>query len=171
MINGVHHVSLATADLDAFLGFYRDLLGLPLNSEGLIEPAPGFEDLYAAFESVTALPGTRARVAQLGAGNLQIEVFQYLDPLPRPGEARPPCDVGIRHIAFDVTDIEAEYARLKAAGVPSLSVPQTMGPFGLRSVYLRDPDGNIVELQEVLPGSPVDKSHVTGLRAGEEQPA
>lgn len=27
MINGVHHVSIATTDLERMLGFYRDLLG------------------------------------------------------------------------------------------------------------------------------------------------
>lgn len=168
MINGIHHVSLATADMDAFLGFYRDLMGLPLVSDGMMEPGVPFEGLYEAFQTVVGLPGNRARVAHLTAGNVHIEVFQYLDPVPRPGEARPAQDVGIRHLAFDVTDIDAEYARLKAAGVPSLSEPQNMGPFGLRSVYLRDPDHNIVELQEVLPGSHADKSHVTGIPAAKE---
>ena len=29
MINGIHHVSLSTTDMDRLLHFYRDLLGLP----------------------------------------------------------------------------------------------------------------------------------------------
>jgi len=71
-----------------------------------------------------------------------------------------PWDVGLRHIAFDVTDIDSEYERLKAAGVEFLSEPQSLDGVGLRSVYMRDPDGNIVEMQEVFAGSPVDRSHV-----------
>ena len=34
MIRGVHHVAVATGDLDRLIGFYRDLLGLEVISEG-----------------------------------------------------------------------------------------------------------------------------------------
>ena len=51
-------------------------------------------------------------------------------------------------MAFDVIDIFSEYERLKKAGVPFHTEPQTVGLF--RSTYGRDPDGNIFELQEVL---------------------
>ena len=81
-----------------------------------------------------------------------------MGPVPRP------CDVGIRHICFDVTDIDAEYQRLVAAGVPFISAPQLMANNTVKAVYARDPDNNIVELQEVFAGSFVDKSHVRGLR-------
>lgn len=62
-----------------------------------------------------------------------------------------------------MTGVDAEYARLRAAGVEFISEPQTMGNHGVKAVYPRDPDGNIVELQEIFPGSRVDKSHVRGL--------
>lgn len=155
MINGTHHVSLSTADLDRFLAFYCALLGLPLLSRALMEPGtlPGFERIVGA-------PGTRVTVAQLSAGNLRLEVFCYESPEPAPADCKLPWDVGIRHIAFDVTDIDGEYRRLAAAGVEFLSPPQTIDVAGVRSVYLRDPDDNIVELQEVLPGGLVDRTHV-----------
>ncbi|MDB6107172.1 MAG: hypothetical protein JWO52_7171 [Gammaproteobacteria bacterium] len=38
MINGVHHISLATADMARCLHFYRDLVGLTLIGEGHSEP-------------------------------------------------------------------------------------------------------------------------------------
>jgi len=164
MINGVHHVALATADMDRLLEFYCGMLGLPLMSDGRIEPGESRE-----FETVVGLADTRVRVAQLGVGNLRIELFEYAHPTPEAGEAKRACDVGIRHLAFDVTGIDEEYERLKAAGVTFLSTPQSIGNHGLRSVYLRDPDGNIIEFQEIFPGSPVDKSHITGL-AGPHQP-
>ena len=62
------------------------------------------------------------------------------------------------HIAFDVTDIDAEYERLKAAGVEFISPPQKLGA-GCASCYLYDPDGNLVELQEILIGSPMTRAH------------
>lgn len=160
MINGVHHVSFATADMDAFIGFYHGLIGLPIRSDGVIGPETSPTPFHHAFEMVVGIPGARVRSVQLAGGNVRIEAFQYLEPEPTPGKARPSCDVGIRHIAFDVTDIDAEYERLVAAGAVPISTPQTMGDRGVRAVYLRDPDGNMVELQEILPGSAVDKSHV-----------
>ena len=67
---------------------------------------------------------------------------------------RPASDAGLTHVAFDVVDILGEYERLKKAGVPFHTEPQTVGLF--RSTYGRDPDENIFELQEVLdPGHPV----------------
>lgn len=160
MINGAHHISLSTADMDRFLGFYHGLLGLPLLHDGWMEP--GNSD----FETIVGLKDTRVRVARLAVGNIQIEIFQYAEPVPAPGEEKRPCDVGIRHIAFDVTDIDGEYARLSAAGVPFFSPPQSIGNFGIRSAYLRDPDGNIVELQEIFPGGVLDKSFIRGMTAG-----
>lgn len=161
MINGAHHVALATADMDRILHFYCGLLGLPLLSDGQIEPGQSPE-----FETVVGLADTRVRVAQLGIGNLRMELFEYAEPKPAPGDKKRACDVGIRHVAFDVTGIDDEYARLAQAGVEFISEPQSIGNHGVRSAYLRDPDGNIVEFQEVFPGSPVDRSHIHGLPEG-----
>ena len=160
MIHGVHHIALATADMDRLLHFYRDLIGLPQLSDGRIEPG------NTAFETVVGETDARVRIAQLGAGNVRIEIFHYEAPVPAPGELRRSRDVGLKHIAFDVTDIDAEYDRLVAAGVASISAPQSIGHNMVRSVYLRDPDGNIVELQEIFAGSGIDRSHVVGMTAG-----
>jgi len=157
MINGVHHISLATADMAKFLHFYRDLIGLTVLFEG--DSPPG----NTWFETVVGLKDARVRSAALRGGNVQIEVFQYKHPLPTVGPVPRPCDVGIRHICFDVTDIDAEYRRLKAAGVEFISEPQVMGNHKVKAVYARDSDNNIVELQEIFTGSVVDKSHVRGL--------
>jgi catechol 2,3-dioxygenase-like lactoylglutathione lyase family enzyme len=149
MIRGVHHISLSTTDLDALIHFYRDLLGMKLDR---ISPlAPGF----TAFETVVGIRNVSGSVAQFNLGNMNMEVFCYTDPTPRPGERRPACDAGIRHMAFDVKDIAAEYERLKAAGVDFISRPQYIAPGKCTSCYCYDPDGNIVELQELFPGTPV----------------
>jgi catechol 2,3-dioxygenase-like lactoylglutathione lyase family enzyme len=157
MINGVHHISLATADMARFLHFYGELIGLTVLYEGHSPPG------NISFETVVGLKDARVHSAALRGGNVQIEVFQYEHPLPGVGPVPRPCDVGIRHICFDVTDIDAEYARLKAAGVEFISPPQQMGNHKVKAVYARDPDNNIVELQEIFAGSLVDKSHVRGL--------
>lgn len=150
MINGIHHISLSTTDLDRLLGFYRDLLGLPARHVSVLEE--NNED----FETIVGMKNTRGRAASVRAGNVQIEFFEYSNPVPKPVERRPACDAGIRHIAFDVTDIMAEYHRLKAAGIEFVSEPQYLKA-RVCSVYGYDPDGNIFELQEIFEGSPVER--------------
>lgn len=46
-------------------------------------------------------------------------------------------------IGFEVDDVDGEYERLKAAGVTIVKPPASY-PWGTRSVWFRDPDGNIV---------------------------
>ena len=77
------------------------------------------------------------------------ELFQYATPQPHPSDSnRPVCDHGITHLCLQVTDIDAEYARLKAAGMRFHCPPQEYTS-GLWATYGRDPDGNVVELLEV----------------------
>ena len=98
---------------------------------------------------------SQAKLRSSISGNMNMEVFCYKNPTPQPGERRPACDAGIRHLAFDVKDIFAEYERLKAAGVDFISPPQYIEPGKCTSCYFYDPDGNIVEMQELHPGTPV----------------
>jgi catechol 2,3-dioxygenase-like lactoylglutathione lyase family enzyme len=84
-----------------------------------------------------------------------MEVFCYQTPAPKAETRRPACDAGIRHLAFDVLDIHSEYERLSAAGVDFISPPQHIAPGRCTSCYCYDPDGNIVELQEIHPESPI----------------
>ena len=46
-------------------------------------------------------------------------------------------------LEFEVEDVDEEYARLLELNVPIVKPPTTQ-PWGLRSVWFRDPDGNIV---------------------------
>jgi catechol 2,3-dioxygenase-like lactoylglutathione lyase family enzyme len=46
-------------------------------------------------------------------------------------------------VDFEVADIDVEFARLTALGVPCVKPPITY-PWGRRSAWFRDPDGNIV---------------------------
>jgi len=152
MIRGVHHISLSTVDLDRCIHFYRDLLGMTLDRVSSLVPG------FTSFETVVGLQHVSGQVAQFNLGNLNMEVFCYRDPVPRPGERRPACDAGIRHLAFDVKDIHVEYERMRAAGVDFISAPQHIPPGKCTSCYCYDPDGNIVELQEIHEGSPIRKA-------------
>jgi len=143
MIHGIHHTAISTPDLDRSLSFYRDLLGARIVSE--FEWPEGTE----VADRIVGLEGSSARAVMLKLGNAMIEIFQYWTPTPRPAEAeRPVCDHGLTHLCLDVTDIDREYDRLVAAGMKFHSPPQDLG--AVKAAYGRDPDGNVVELQEVV---------------------
>ena len=94
------------------------------------------------------LEGTSGRVVLLRAGNAMLELFEYASPQPRPADAeRRLCDHGITHLCIDVDDVDAEVRRLEAAGMRFHCAPVDYGT--VKCTYGRDPDGNVIELQEV----------------------
>ena len=55
---------------------------------------------------------------------------------------------------LQVRDVDAEFARLEAAGVTAVQAPVDE-PWGLREARVRDPDGLMLVLIEVLPDHPL----------------
>ena len=150
MIRGVHHVAISTPDLDRLAAFYTDVVGFEPVMEASWSDRP-------LVDRMIGLRGSAARQVMLRAGNAYLELFEYSSPAPRPADpARPPSDHGITHLCLDVVDIDAEYERLSANGMSFHSPPPTPEEMGgsprLRAIYARDPDGNIVELQEIIDG-------------------
>jgi catechol 2,3-dioxygenase-like lactoylglutathione lyase family enzyme len=147
MIRGIHHVGLSTPDLDRLTAFYRDVMGFDvvMNTQ--------WRD-REIIDRMVGLSGSAARQVMLKAGNAYLELFEYESPVPRPPLTdRNPADHGYTHFCIDVVDIDAEYERLSANGMSFHAPPPTTDELGhtrLRAIYARDPDGNIVELQEVL---------------------
>src|SRR3546814_20390474 len=84
MIRGMHHISLATADMDRFVAFYRDLLGVQLDRVSSIPD--GFEP----FENIVVMRATCGEVAQFQLGHMPLDVFRDEQPQPEAG-ARPPA--------------------------------------------------------------------------------
>lgn len=146
MIRGIHHVAVSTGDLDRLVAFYTNLFGFEIVMQ------TGWDD-QPAIDEIVGLERSSARQVMLSAGNAFIELFEYATPQgrqPAPGD-RTAADHGYTHFCIDVTDIDAEYARLSAAGMEFHCPPPTLGDGRVRATYGRDPDGNIIELQEVDP--------------------
>jgi uncharacterized glyoxalase superfamily protein PhnB len=55
-------------------------------------------------------------------------------------------------LEFKVTDVDAEYLRIKEQ-VKIWVKPPTTQPWGTRSIYFRDPDGNLVDFYTRVPAS------------------
>lgn len=132
-----HHVGLTVSELETAVEFYRDVLGLPVLDR--------FEVDGPAFETVVGIDGASGRFIHLDAGGGRIELVEYVPvgaDQPDAGLNQP----GASHIGLAIDDLDGFLE-----GVPDtvdcLSEPQTTES-GTRLVFLRDPDGNLVELLE-----------------------
>jgi catechol 2,3-dioxygenase-like lactoylglutathione lyase family enzyme len=147
MIRGIHHVAISTPDLDRLTTFYIDVFGFEQVMETNWRNRP-------IVDRMIGLTDSAARQVMLRAGNAFLELFQYEAPQGwSANPSRSPADHGYTHFCIDVTDIDAEYERLSANGMTFHAAPPTSEEIGdtrLRAIYGRDPDGNIVELQEIL---------------------
>lgn len=150
MLKGIIHVGLTVTDLERSVAFYRDILGLTYLGEMEME-GPETERLFQQKDC-------KARVAYLnGIPELAappVELIQFVGQEPE-RQAGNLFRTSISELCFAVEDIDREYLRLKDLGVEFLSEPQTFDSteygFGKsRAVYLRDPDGIVLELLQPL---------------------
>lgn len=141
---GVHHVAISVASLEAAKDFYVGKLGFPVADEDHI-PASTEGD------RVFALKDASCKVLMVKAGNLFLEIFEFENPAPKAQNNRPVCDHGYTHMAFEVEDIDAAYEYLEKAGVRWHHTPVDADE-GYLTTYGRDPFGNVIEIQQMLPG-------------------
>lgn len=123
----VDYVILYVRDLDRAVAFYQDVVGLPLRLR-------------------------RAGYAEFATANLKFALYERrLLPGLIGGDAAGDGPAG--ETLFLVPDVDAEAERLRHAGATILSGPSDR-PWGHRTVHLRDPDGNVVELAQEIPRQP-----------------
>jgi glyoxylase I family protein len=146
MIRGIHHVAINTANYDKIINFYRTAFGFEV-------VAPEFSWRDSPYvDDVVGMEGSAARTVMLKAGTAYLEVFEYFSPPSRVAEPLRPNDRGYTHFAVDTDDIEADYERLKSAGMTfTHKVPDAQDAQGgiLRALYGKDPDGNVIELLQL----------------------
>jgi catechol 2,3-dioxygenase-like lactoylglutathione lyase family enzyme len=132
-LRGLHHLTLISSDLARTIAFYRDLLGLAVVHDGPSDDDPGTRHVW--FGALDGHPG------------MLLSFLHYPD-LPK-------GVVGTgstHHFALIVDSPEEQEAwrdYLRRQGVECTEVFDR-GAF--RSIYVRDPDGHIVEIATRGPG-------------------
>ena len=130
MLTGIGHVAFIIQDLDRSLDFYCTKLGFRrafhLDREGT--PSPWIVYLQIA-------PGHFIELFPGGQGENQ----------PRP--------VGYNHFCLLVDDLAATLKELQARGLPIPGEP-VCGLDHNWQYWLKDPDGNSIELMQIMPNSP-----------------
>jgi catechol 2,3-dioxygenase-like lactoylglutathione lyase family enzyme len=139
-VSRIHHVGISVSKLDRSLAFYRDLLGMSVI--GLSDD----EDVGA----IVGIPSARVRIADLDAGNGQIlELLEYGSE-NTDGGVHGPDTVGSCHLSLQVGELQSALSRLESAGFMPIGERAELSIGGVWEdcaiVYVRDPDGVILEL-------------------------
>lgn len=133
-IGTLDHLVLRVRDLEAMVAFYGEVLGCPVER---VVPEAGLH--------------------QLRAGTALIDLVTLDGPIGRDGGAGPGAEGhNLEHfcLRIDPFDEAALAAWLDAAGIEHETPARRYGADGFgRSIYLRDPEGNRVELK----GPPEDR--------------
>lgn len=117
MLGAIDHTGIAVADLDDWIPFYRDVLGMPL-----------------AHRETLAEQGVEAALLDVGDGHVELIAPLRADSgVARFLERRGP---GLHHVAYRVDDIEAALASLSAAGVRLIDERPRAGIRGSRVAFL-----------------------------------
>lgn len=127
----LHHVTLSVSNADRVCQWYVDQLGFTIS------------DRF----TLTRPNNKQVRVIRIEIPELKINISQFDDSIPaeRSGEHQ-----GWRHLALQVDNIDQTYERLQTQGIQFLSKPFTYNSQGIRIAFLKDPEGNILELYQDL---------------------
>lgn len=125
-INRVHHIAIICSDYEQSKSFYTEILGFKLVGEVYRQERRS----YKADLAVN--------------GQYQIELFSFPDP---PARVSRPEAAGLRHIAFEVDDIDTVVLLLKQKNI--IAEPIRMDETtGKRFTFIADPDGLPIEFYE-----------------------
>jgi glyoxylase I family protein len=125
-LNKIHHISIICSDYNQSKVFYTELLGLKV----LQEIYRSERDSYKLDLSLH--------------GQYVLELFSFPSPPPRPSF---PEACGLRHLAFEVDDIEGTNAFLKTHGYNPEAIRKDEHTH-IRFMFMQDPDGLPIEFYE-----------------------
>jgi len=140
------HTNLVARDWRSLARFYEDVFGcVP------VPPVRGYAG--PDLDKGTGIPGASLKGAHLrlpgyGSGGPTLEIFQYSE-LAEEGE-KAVNHPGFGHIAFSVDNVVAARDVVLSQGCAAVGEVVTLNPAPGKAVtwcYVRDPEGNIVELQ------------------------
>jgi methylmalonyl-CoA epimerase len=135
----VHHVALVVTSIEAALGVYRDLLGLPL-------------------ETIMDIPSDHVRIAFLRVGESRVELVEPTDDTTGVARFLANRGEGFHHVCFEVANLTEELTRLGIDGVELIDAAPRRGAEGpVAFLHPRSCHGVLVELIE-SPGGPAWKS-------------
>jgi lactoylglutathione lyase len=161
-VRGVFHAGVTVSDMDIALGFYRDGLGLEVETD-VVGDFP-----YLFQISMIPAEAIRTVFLRVPGSEVRVELVEYRG-IERHSASSRPCDPGSGHLCLETDDIGALEQRLRARGFRMRAespVEIGAGPRrGAKVIYSIDPDGYYVELFQRSEGNPTE-AEATDLRKG-----
>lgn len=141
---GLDHLAITVSDTKRSLDFYCGLLGLEQTEQHQLAGP----DIDKA-NGINAGRAQSTRLAAPDTPGILIDLLEYFE-LPKESAVAPLGRVGATHFCLSVKDLHAFCDVLGAKGVDFVSEPVEfkLEEGSVTVVFLRDPDGNYVELVE-----------------------
>ena len=135
----VHHVALIVRSVEDALGFWRDTLGLEL-------------------ETILDIPHDKVRIAFLGVGESKVELVEPTDETTGVARFLEAKGEGFHHVCFEVPNLTETLLRLEMDGLELIDTAPRRGAEGpVAFIHPRSCHGVLVELIEA-PGGPAWRS-------------
>ena len=142
MITGFNHTSFTVANVDRAVQFWTE--GLGFRATSVSERTGDWQG------QVTGIPGAKLKIAHLVGYGHHMEFIEYLQT-PDNSVTLQPNGAGVAHVCLEVEDIGSTINTLATMGATPQGklIEVDSGPFtGCRAIYMRDPNGVIIELEE-----------------------
>ncbi|MBD1940834.1 VOC family protein [Coleofasciculus sp. FACHB-712] len=124
------YTRLLVTDIEACFLFYRDVMQFKVTVED-------FQSGYAEFE----------------AGDMKLALFRRKEMAEMIGNDQKPSSAECQDkvvVIFSVPNLDEAYHELRHKGIEFTTDPMTNPYYGMKTAYLRDPDGNLIGLYEFL---------------------
>jgi catechol 2,3-dioxygenase-like lactoylglutathione lyase family enzyme len=144
VINSLRHFGIVVSDLNRALDFYQRLLGLSVQRR--MDESGEFLDRLLGVSNAHV---TTVKLAA-GSGPTLLELLDFHSPESQP-ITRTVFSQGPTHVAFTVANLSGLYEKLTAEGIRFVSPVQTSPDGRAKVAFCFDPDGNLLELVEVIP--------------------
>lgn len=123
VIHKLEHIGVMVKDMEVSIKFYTEVLGMKLVNR--VQPSENLELAFLSFP---------------GSENIEVELVKVSQ-----GNDENPSDGVVNHIAFTVSDIDAEVARLKQLNVKLIDDEPRPFMDDMKIFFFYGPDGERLE--------------------------
>lgn len=144
-VMGINHIGLSVKDLDKALAFYQQASGFELVRREKITANPAADKLFAR-------DNVAYEVAVLKAPNMLFELTEFSHNADAISQRMPAQGPGMTHTCFQSPMDESGFDKFVKAGADVLSrydQPVDLGGYGVTYAYAYDPEGNMIELEQL----------------------
>jgi len=144
-IIGFNHIGISVKDLDPMVSFYKDATGFEVVKRFKIEKDSIANRLFnqsnISFET-----------AILKGPNMLLELTQFDNQTDQLTGNMPPQGPGMTHTCYQSKTENSGFEKFKSAGAKILTrgrEPVDLGGYGVTYAYGHDPEGNMMELEQM----------------------